>query len=163
MLIPFIDGGPVDALNDMVVILQSIAWTNAAALMVKMASRRPRPFMYGDSAPEALRTETGAAFSFFSGHTGNAFAASTALFQTLRRRHPNSALPWVALAVGDAIAIGVAIGRVQAGHHFPTDVIAGALVGTSLGLLLPALHDHPVQVTPLALPSGGGLAVSGRL
>jgi membrane-associated phospholipid phosphatase len=163
VLIPFIDEAPLDAVNDLVVILQSIAWTNATSLLVGMASGRPRPYMYSELASEELRRSPDSAFSFFSSHTGNAFAASTALFQTLRRRHPHSALPWVALAVGDTIALLVAVSRVQAGHHFPTDVIAGAIVGTSLGLLIPALHDQPIQVTPLALPSGGGIALSGRL
>ena len=163
VLTPFFDEAPLDALNDLVVILQSIAWTNASALMVAIATRRPRPYVYSTEAPEALRRAPKSAFSFFSSHTGAAFAASTALFQTLRRRHPESPLPWVALAVGDAIATMVAVGRVQGGHHFPTDVIAGAVVGTCFGLLIPALHDHPLQVTPMSMPSGGGIAVSGRL
>ncbi|MDP6944440.1 MAG: phosphatase PAP2 family protein [Myxococcota bacterium] len=159
--VPFIDEAPMDALNDIIVIAQAIAWTEALAILTAMASRRPRPVLYSEKAPLEMRNDPDTALSFFSGHTGTAFAASTAIFQTLRRRHPDSALPWVALAVGDAIGIMVAVGRVKAGRHFPTDVIAAALVGTGVGLLIPALHDHPIQVTPMALQGGAGVAVGG--
>jgi len=159
--IPFMDGAPLDALNDLVVIGQSILWTEAFAILCGLAARRPRPILYSERAPLDVRNDPDSGLSFFSGHTATAFAASTALFQTLRRRHPDSAGPWVALAIGDAIATLVAVGRVQAGRHFPTDVLAGALVGTGVGLLIPALHDQPIQVAPLAVPDGAGVAVTG--
>ena len=163
VIVPFLDGAPIDALNDLVVIAQSVAWANASALTLAMATRRPRPYLYSEKAPIALRQAPKSAFSFASSHTAASFAASTALFQTLYRRHPESALPWVALAIGDAIALTVAIGRVQAGHHFPSDVIAGALIGTGIGLLIPALHSRDVQVAPMPVPDGVGLSLSGRL
>ncbi len=161
VMIPFVDEEPLDALNDLVVIAQAVAWTEALAILTSMASRRPRPMMYSESAPLEMRNDPDSALSFFSGHTGTAFAVSTALFQTLRRRHPDSALPWITLAVGDAIGIFISVGRVKAGRHFPTDVLAAAVVGTSVGLLVPALHDAPVQIAPMAIPGGGGVAVGG--
>ena len=33
-----------------------------------------------------------------------------------------------------------AYGRVQSGDHFPTDVIAGAMAGAGIGILVPHLH-----------------------
>ena len=51
----------------------------------------------------------------------------------------------------------VAVSRVVAGDHFPTDVIAGAGVGASFGVLLPALHTRRVHLVPIA----GGIGATG--
>jgi undecaprenyl-diphosphatase len=48
--------------------------------------------------------------------------------------------PWLTLGIGAAATTLVGIGRVKAGEHFPTDVIAGAMVGAGIGVLVPHLH-----------------------
>jgi membrane-associated phospholipid phosphatase len=45
-------------------------------------------------------------------------------------------------AIGEAIATSVAFLKIKAGYHYPTDVIAGALVGSGVGLLVPVLHSE---------------------
>ena len=37
-------------------------------------------------------------------------------------------------------AVGVAALRVAAGKHFPTDVVAGAALGSAVGWLVPTIH-----------------------
>ncbi|HVR03240.1 MAG TPA: phosphatase PAP2 family protein [Polyangia bacterium] len=58
----------------------------------------------------------------------------------------------------------VGVARVEAGSHFPSDVLVGAAVGTSFGLAVPALHTLNLQATALAGPQAGpqtsGLAVT---
>ncbi len=63
--------------------------------------------------------------SFPSGHTAASFAAAVVL---LRTGHP---LRWPTLA----LAVLIALSRLYLYVHFPTDVLAGALLGTFCGLL----------------------------
>lgn len=63
--------------------------------------------------------------SFPSGHTSAAFAAGTALFRTL----PKGWARW--LAVIAALLMGLS--RLYVGVHYPSDVLAGALVGAFCG------------------------------
>ena len=64
-------------------------------------------------------------FSFPSGHAGASFAAAVAMFPFLPRR-------WGVLLI--VLAVLIALSRLYVGVHFPTDVLAGALIGTVLGL-----------------------------
>lgn len=63
--------------------------------------------------------------SFPSGHAGASFAASTAMAPHLKRR-------WGICLI--ALAALIALSRLYLGVHFPTDVAAGALIGTALGM-----------------------------
>lgn len=153
-----LDGG-LEGASDLVVVAESILLSNAVGALVNLGARRPRPLAYGTAAPEDERLRGNTSLSFFSGHTAGAFAAALSTYATLRRRHPDSPLPYVALAVGVTAAGFIGTTRVLAGDHFPTDVVAGALVGSALGLLVPALHDSPVRVSA----SSGGVAVAMEL
>lgn len=65
--------------------------------------------------------EPGDAHSFPSGHTGAAFAAAWAWRKQLPRRWMGRAALFTAVLMG--------LSRLYLGVHFPTDVLAGALVG----------------------------------
>src|SRR5437899_1440939 len=67
---------------------------------------------------------------------------------------------WVA-GLGGAMAAFVATGRVFAGMHFITDAVSGAVVGTSVGVLVPALHGSPVRIVPLVGEGPRGIGVIG--
>lgn len=157
-----LDEGPVNALHDAVVVAQAILLSNALGAVASLSTRRPRPLAFGTEAPLEERLRGNSSLSFFSGHTAGTFAAAVAMFQTLRRLHPNSALPYVVLGIGLAGASFIGTTRVLAGDHFPTDVIAGAAVGVSLGLLVPALHDAPVQLSGGLGPDQGLVLVGAR-
>lgn len=157
-----LDEGLENGLRDAVVVAQAILLSNAVGATSALASRRPRPLAYGSSAPIEERLRGNSALSFFSGHTAGSFAAAVAMHQTLRRLHPGSAFPYVVLGVGLAAASFIGVSRVLAGDHFPTDVIAGAAVGVSLGLLVPALHDAPVQLSGAVGAEQGLVQLGGR-
>src|SRR5262249_23546400 len=112
------EGGP-NALNDAVVVAQTILSAQSFAAWTSAAVRRPRPYMYGENAPLDERRNPYAALSFFSGHATTAFAAAVVLHRTLARRHPDSAVPHLVLASTLAVAGLVATGRVASGNHFP--------------------------------------------
>lgn len=145
-----VDGGVPDGLSDLVIVGESVLLANGLGVVAQMGVRRPRPLLYGDRAPLDVRNDGNAAPSFFSGHTASAFAGSISAFWMLRARHPRGALPYVALFSGIALSSFVGTSRVLAGDHFPTDVFMGAIVGSSLGTLVPALHRVAVRAEPIA-------------
>lgn len=159
------DEGWRAGLNDLVVVAEAAMLANAAAGASTAITGRPRPYMYGTAAPASVREDGTGGLSYFSSHTATSFAAATSAFVTLRRLHPDERWPWWAFAGGMATATFVGATRVLAGSHFPTDVLAGAAVGAAIGILMPALHSAPRKwaPVPLAVDSGGGVAVVGTL
>lgn len=132
----WVDGG----WNDFAIGSESVLVASAIAVTTMLATRRPRPWLYGEEAPLADRERGNASVSFPSGHTANAFALALALFQLERARHPDSSGPYWLLAGAGGVAAAIGLTRVLAGDHFPTDVFAGALLGSAVGWLVPELH-----------------------
>jgi membrane-associated phospholipid phosphatase len=89
---------------------------------VKLAVRRPRPVLEGlpplGGAPSSL--------SFPSAHATSSFACATAM----TRIAPEAAFLFL-------LAGGIALCRPYLGMHYPSDVLAGAILGAGLGLVVP--------------------------
>jgi membrane-associated phospholipid phosphatase len=136
----FADEGFLPGLNDSVVVAESALAATAVASIMTLAAGRPRPFLYGEKAPLSNRNSADAGLSFLSSHAALSFAIATSTLVTMRRLHPGSKLTWIVAVVGGAIATFVATARVLGGMHFITDVVGGAVVGTSIGVLVPSLH-----------------------
>lgn len=90
--------------------------------VVKLIVRRPRPVLEGlpplGGAPSSL--------SFPSAHATSSFACATAM----TRIAPEAAVLFV-------LAAAIAACRPYLGMHYPSDVLAGALLGTAFGLIVP--------------------------
>jgi membrane-associated phospholipid phosphatase len=134
-----------DFLGDMLVLSESLALSAAADTVFKFAFRRPRPDRY---LPSATPTTFDDELSLPSGHAEMVAAATTALTTTVFFRHPDSKIRYVVLAFGVALSVATAWGRVEAGKHFPTDVITGLLIGGTSGFLLPYLHRKETRLRP---------------
>jgi membrane-associated phospholipid phosphatase len=155
------DEGFLDALNDSVVIAESALSATALSSLITLAAGRPRPFLYGDKAPLRQRESPDAGLSFVSSHASVSFAIATSMFMTTRRLNPSSPVPGLVLAVGGALASFVATARVMGGQHFISDALGGALVGASVGILVPAMHSSPLRITPIVSDTERGLGVGG--
>jgi membrane-associated phospholipid phosphatase len=156
-LVLLVSEGVLPALNDLLVIAETSLLASAVSGLAALPTRRPRPFLYGDKAPLEKRQGGDAALSFVSGHTSSSFAIAVSSFAALRHLYPRSAVPWVTLGVGLAGASSVGVARVLAGQHFPTDVLTGAIVGSALGVLVPALHERKVAIVPQLTPTSRGV------
>ena len=160
------DEGARNALNDGVVVAEATMSATAVASVMTLAAGRPRPFTYGTAAPATLRKGSDASLSFISSHTAMSFAVVTSLFITEHRLHPRSNKPYWLLGAGVVIASLVGVARVESGYHFITDVVGGAAVGVSVGVLVSSVHKSPVQIVPVVNHdakgelSGAGLGIS---
>ena len=143
--------------------------------ITKIAVRRPRPIDYQRCPLEPNGAEstnpgcgsTDLGLSFWSGHAAGVAAIGATATYLAFMRDPNSARPWITLVVATALDSFVSVERVRAGMHFPTDVIAGALAGAAIGVLVPHLHRHASEAPPVWLgvapaPGGGTLGLQGR-
>lgn len=157
----FADEGFLPGLNDALVIAESALNATALASVASLGAGRPRPFVYGTKAPFGDRQSADASLSFVSGHTAVSFAIATSTYLAMRRLEPKSSLPFFVIGIGGAGASFVAAARVFAGKHFITDAIAGAIIGTSVGILVPAIHSSPVKIVPVVSDTRRGLEVTG--
>lgn len=96
----------------------------ALGRLISELVQRPRPFV--DHPALHVYGSRAADFSFPSDHATAAFAIATAI--VLRSRG------WGAVAL--LMAAVLSVGRVIIGVHYPTDVIAGAALGSAAALAL---------------------------
>jgi membrane-associated phospholipid phosphatase len=140
---------------------ETILLTNGLGQLTKTVFRRVRPFAYNDNAdiPIAKKTSKGARQSFPSGHAANAFAAAVFVSTVYARLHPTSpARPWI---WGGSLAAATAVGylRYNAGKHFPSDIVAGAVLGGVIGWAIPRMHEGDRVAVALAAPGIDGTVV----
>lgn len=86
---------------------------------LKWSVSRERPFV---NNPDIYKKTKAGSYSFPSGHTSNAFAVATSL--TLA--YPK----WYVAVPAYAWAGAVGYSRMHLGVHYPSDVLAGAVIGT---------------------------------
>lgn len=124
-------------------LLTVLLGTSLAVVLLKQWVRRPRPCT-SLAGVHALVFAAPSDFSFPSGHAAGSFAFASFLAVLLLRRARivergrqvgrSRAPRESAVVVGCfALAAGVAVSRVALGVHFPSDVFAGALVGSLMG------------------------------
>jgi membrane-associated phospholipid phosphatase len=147
--------------EDLTVFAEALSVAGALNVLAKQVVGRPFPRTY--AGDPSLVHSTNGYHSFFSGHTTLTFAALSVASVTIGERYGPKLLPWlVTLVVGASVAVE----RVAAGWHFPTDVLMGAGVGTVVGIGIPVLHLRRLGIMPTwtAFPDArsAGIGFSGR-
>lgn len=99
--------------------------------IVKLIAQVPRPF--ADGKITTVREETATGYSFPSGHTQTISTWSTALAIQYKK-------PWLIAFAAVAIP-AVAFSRLYLGVHYPSDVVAGAILGIGFAFLFSYLYD----------------------
>lgn len=142
-----------------VMYIETLLIANGLKELAKLAVNRKRPYMYSDRDLPQDEIENGDwAKSMPSGHTTFAFASAAFLTYTFCRYFPDS--PWrIPVSIGSyAIATGVAALRVSSGKHFLSDVLAGAAIGTVVGVMVPFLHTLKTKNDMSVAVTGNGLS-----
>lgn len=92
-------------------------------IILKPLVARPRPCWIHDTVQLLIKVPRD--YSFPSGHTQASFAAASALMQTNKKAGISACV----------LAVLIAFSRLYLYVHFPTDVLAGILIGICCGLL----------------------------
>ena len=103
----------------------TIVINSVITLGMKSAVNRQRPYEKYNFIHAYDITDNGK--SFPSAHTSTAFATATTLSLEFKK--------WYIVVPAYTWAAGVAYSRLYLGEHYPTDVIAGAVVGTGSAFL----------------------------
>ena len=113
-----------DLLKDALYVGTSVAGTFVLTYGLKYIVDRARPYeSYPDRInPYSLESDP----SFPSGHTATAFALATSLCI----RYPK----WYVIAPSALWACSVGLSRMNEGVHYPTDVLAGAVLGAGFAV-----------------------------
>lgn len=97
---------------------------SAITTTMKYSINRPRPYV---DYPDIDKISVGGSPSFPSGHTSDAFSNATSLSLAFPK--------WYVIVPSYAYASAVGYSRMHLGVHYPSDVIAGAVVGAGSAYL----------------------------
>jgi membrane-associated phospholipid phosphatase len=104
--------------------LAATAVTGGITVALKYALNRERPFV---TYPDIIQKSKAGSPSFPSGHTSGAFATAT----SLSLAYPK----WFIIIPSYTWAGTVGYSRMHLGVHYPSDVLAGALIGSGCAYL----------------------------
>ncbi|RPF46947.1 undecaprenyl-diphosphatase [Thermodesulfitimonas autotrophica] len=103
--------------------------------LFKTIFRRPRPY---------LASFTGAhGYSFPSGHATVAAAMAVVLAWLWYRHARNRPSRWLGPVTGLFLSFFIGVSRVYLGAHYPSDVLAGFILGTAWGVMVAAFLLPP--------------------
>ncbi|HET7339343.1 MAG TPA: phosphatase PAP2 family protein [Candidatus Dormibacteraeota bacterium] len=126
-------GGPKGRRAGVATAIASLGTTYLVQQIIKPVFRRKRPHVGREVLVVGIRTTDA---SFPSGHSASSFAAATALSAFYPKTAP----------LTFALAAGVGASRVHLGHHFPSDVAVGAVIGVASGALVAWLIKTPTAM-----------------
>lgn len=122
------------------VMSESLLWTLNLTQAVKLMKLRSRPLVYANGTPDDLRNNMDSRYSFPSGHSAAAFSIATSLTLAMKQMNIPAERRTIFSAAAFVTAGSIATLRVVAGKHYPTDVLAGMLLGCGMAYLNHRLH-----------------------
>ena len=125
--------------DNLIVFGEILLTQSAVCKWTKTFSRRFRPFVYDKNVSLNLKKSRNARHSFYSMHSSTAFAAATFAYFYQQKKHGGNYYKAFFL-FGSATLTSFL--RVQSENHFPSDVIIGAIAGSSISYLFCKIHTQ---------------------
>ena len=119
--------------------VETLMLTWGITMITKVLVGRARPIAYDDRIPEEERLEENFT-AFFSGHTSLSFCGATFATTVFFDLFPDTPWRFVVLGLGLAWAATTGTMRYLGGKHFPSDILVGAIVGSTFGFGVPLAH-----------------------
>ncbi len=133
--------------NIVVMYFEALLLSSSTYAMTSGNIDRFRPYTYDTKAPLEDRTSRHARNSFLGGHPGAVASSTVFMAKVYNDLHPDSKFRHVMWGVAATATLGTAYLRLDAGKHFPTDLIAGVAISSSIGYLVPHLHKKDRKKT----------------
>ena len=117
-----------------IIMVEALCVNAFTTTALKLVFKRDRPFV---TYPYLDKQADAGSYSFPSGHTSSAFALATSLSLAFPK--------WYVIAPAYVYASAAGYSRMHLGVHYPSDVLAGALVGTGSAFLSHYLQTQVVN------------------
>ncbi len=108
--------------------------------ITKGLTKRTRPFAYNAEVPIEKKTGNSTRLSFFSGHVSSSAVLSFFTAKVYSDYYPDSKFKPLVWTVAATLPALTGLHRYLAGKHYPSDVLAGYLVGALTGYFVPHFH-----------------------
>jgi len=109
-------------------------------ILTKNLATRTRPYAYNQTVPLSQKLTPDTKLSFYSGHTSFSFTSAVYVSKMFDELKINPDLNSIVWSINLLTASITGYLRIEAGKHFPTDVIVGAVIGSAIGYYLPEIH-----------------------
>jgi hypothetical protein len=131
--------------------VETWSFIGGTSMMSKGLIERYRPYAYNPNVSLDKKLSSDAKMSFFSNHTTAAFASAVFLSTVYSDYNPSS--EWKPYIWAGSLLTASVVGylRYEAGMHFPTDILTGAIVGSAIGYAIPWMHrsgKENLSITP---------------
>lgn len=127
-------------------------------------AERLRPAAYYTELPLVEREAGNNRNSWYSGHVASTATGWFYVAKVFDDFYPElGAKKWIFYGIASIPTTIVAINRVKALRHFPTDTIVGGIVGAGVGILIPTIHKRTkgrLKVGAIYDDQAKGLALS---
>ena len=120
-----------ELLRNACITFAAVAVNSGITTVLKYSLNRDRPFV---TYPDITKKSSAGSPSFPSGHTSSAFAAATSVSMAYPK--------WFIIVPSYLWAGTVGYSRMDLGVHYPSDVLAGAIIGTGSAYLTHKINDR---------------------
>lgn len=116
-------------------------------LWTKNLVTRYRPYVYDSELERSKRQSTDGRNSFYSGHTTMAFASAVFLAYSIENSNFTRLTKNLVWTGSLTLASSTGILRMLSGQHYFTDVLLGAVVGSSLAIIIFESYKQNINIT----------------